>query len=264
MHLYEAAGSNCEGGKGAARADMTTLWESGATFSPTFLDFFVYDSLRPEWHREKVRVLPPPRGYLAKQLLRTLVVDFRRDGAAELTSRAYKLLCPKKVGQLMDEEVHVGDLLDVCREFCADAALPYAAPSQSVYGFFAVLDLVWGGARERLADAFFHISPGDMLLREGELFHVVLRACGRRLQRFVAAAFRDVDDLERFCAARECASAVWQLVLVGAMPPKLARELAEPNVFFHRLTFSGCSVGGCWQVSLALLFRREQQTSSGP
>ena len=230
---------------------IASMCESGAAFSPTFLDFFLFDSLRPGAVLRGASAAPPRRGFLAKQLLRSLLVHFRRDGAAATVERASKLLCPKKAGELLDEELHARELLDVCRLFCAEAGDDYRSPSQSVYGFLAVLDAVWAGARARLAEAFFHVPPAEMLTSEGELFHVVLRACGSLLQRVLAALLRNADDLAWVCAEKEGASAMWQLVLVGAMPPQLVRELAEPDVFFERLTFSGVTAEGCWQVSLA-------------
>ena len=232
-------------------ASIASVCESRGAFSPTFLDFFLFDSLRPDDARRSVRAASPPRGFLAKQLLQSLLEHFSRDGAAATKEKASKLLCPTKAGELMDAELHVRELLNVCRLFCADAGDSYRSPSQSVYGFLAVLDSVWAGARARLAEAFFHVPPGDMLALEAELFHVVLRACGDRLQRFVAALVQKVDDLVGICAEKEGASAMWQLILVGAMPPELVAELAKPAVFFERLTFSGVSAEGCWHVSLA-------------
>ena len=48
---------------------------------------------------------------------------------------------------------------------------------------------------------------------------------------------------------------MWHLAFAGALPPKLARDVAQPEVFFRRLGFTSWSCDddeGEWCVSLAL------------
>ena len=222
---------------------------SRGIYRPADLATWPFDSLRPDVGRLQLR---PPRD-LAGKLLQTLADTFDREGALRLEAEMRRTLCPRKVADLLRREADACDLLEACGRFIR-ATGAYESPSQSAYGFMTALESMWPDARDRLVDVFFRLPPTELLGCRAEAFHFVVRACGSRLQRYVAEVVTDVTSLEQYCSTGAGASVMWQLAFVGAFPPKLLQAVSRPDVFFWRLSFSSrrCDDDGEWCVSLAL------------
>ena len=237
--------------------DLSFSAEAGS-FRSDALECFMFDALRPQRQGSASSVgaaaaqrIPEP--YLAKKVVWLLAKRFHQDGLVHSTRECSKSLCPRKTGALLDANIDAAFLAEVFRAMLRLPS-PYGAPSGSVYAFMGLLEQLWSGAPDRLAQLFWTSSAVDLLEHEPELFHFAARSCGCRLRDYTKALATSVEDVERVCSERAGASVMWHLARAGALSEELLGALSDPLVFFHRLGFSGfCAAKKTWwSISLTL------------